>query len=554
MTIKTCDTLVSLFHKRVAADPQKPALLSKDGILTWQELAQQVLQAAAGLAGLGVQPGDRVIQVSENRREWIVCDLAIQFARAIHVPIHAPLTGPQVAYQIKDSGARIVLVSTDEQARKLAATCDALPDGLTIVSFDSTTTVVGDKQPIVFADVCASNQDTGDSMVASALQRITADSLATILYTSGTTGEPKGVMLSQRNLTSNTLATIESIAHEPEDVRLNFLPLSHVFARTCDLYTWIASGCQLALAQSRETVIRDCQEFRPTILNGVPYFFDRVRRYLVEEGRADEQGSLQEAFGGRLRLCGSGGAALPEHVYEFYQQRGIPILEGYGLTETSPVICISRLEKTKPNCVGVPISGVDVEIAEDGEIRTRGPHVMTGYYNNQSATDEVLRDGWFYTGDLGAIDEEGFLKITGRKKEIIVTSAGKNIAPVYLESLLTEDPIILQAVVIGDDRNFLTALIVPDADNLMAELIERGIDAANKQAALESQQVYELYEEQIEKCLADVSHHEQVRRFTLLGRSFTIESGELTPKMSLVRKAIQSNFAAEIDAMYSATG
>jgi long-chain acyl-CoA synthetase len=256
------------------------------------------------------------------------------------------------------------------------------------------------------------------------------------------------------------------------------------------------------------------------------------------------------ALGGRLRLCCSGGAALPEHLFDFFLERGVTVLQGYGLTETSPVVTASTVTHNKRGCAGRPIPDVEVAIAADGEIITRGPHIMRGYYKNQQATDEVLRDGWFYTGDLGELDSEGFLRITGRKKELIVTSSGKNIAPVYLESLLTQDPLILQAMVIGDDRSYLTALIVPNPDVLRGEIANRAIPVASAAAALDHPQVHALFEERIHERLVGVAPYEQVRKFKLLPRAFTIEHGEMTAKLSLRRKEIAAHFANEIAAMY----
>ena len=392
----------------------------------------------------------------------------------------------------------------------------------------------------------------GKNIEVRGVELVTPDSLATILYTSGTTGEPKGVMLSQRNLATNTLATLETFGEKPDDMRLNFLPLSHIFARTCDMNTWIARGSQLALAEARETVIADCAAIKPTLINGVPYFYDKVRRTLCEKGLADKEGALRAALGGNVRLCCSGGAALPDHVYDFYWQRGVPLLQGYGLSETSPVISVSTEEHHRRGASGRTIPDVEVRIAGDGEILTRGPHVMAGYWRNPEATAEILHDGWLSTGDLGRVDEDGFVYITGRKKEILVTAGGKNIAPVYLESLLCEDPLIVQAMVLGDGQNYLTALIVPNPDTLKAEIIARRIWVTTPQQALAHAKVQALYRERIDQRLSCVSSYEQVRRFTLLDRGFTIEHGELTPKLSLRRKEIESHFAKEIEAMYAA--
>jgi long-chain acyl-CoA synthetase len=323
-----------------------------------------------------------------------------------------------------------------------------------------------------------------------------------------------------------------------------------VFARTCDLYTWIALGSQLALAQSRESVIADCQALHPTTLNGVPYFFDKVRRVLIDMGRADEPDALRSLFGGKVRFFCSGGAALPDHVFDFFQARGVPILQGYGLTETSPVITVSSLEHVRRGASGKAIQDVEVRIADDDEILTRGPHLMSGYYHRPEETAEVIQDGWFHTGDYGDVDEDGFLFIRGRKKEIIVTSGGKNVSPVQLESLLTEDPLILQAVVIGDDRNYLTALIVPDPDQLRDVIVKQKWQIVSPAQALAHPQVIDLFRQRIQTQLATVSRYEQVRAFTLLDHGFTIESGEMTPKLSLRRDIIATNYTTQIEAMY----
>ncbi len=550
------DTIISLFVSRVRHDGDRPAIHVKRGghyqAITWHELARDVRRTAVALTSLGVRPGDRVIQLSENRYEWIVADLAIQLAQAVHVPVHAPLTGPQVVYQIIDSGANVVLLSTPEQAKKLADCGESLPDAVRYVSFDPCKMKIAGQPAQLLADLTyAAAEEAANDIEQQALNALTPDSLATILYTSGTTGEPKGVMLSQRNLTSNSVGTTQAFTQGPSDLRLSFLPYSHIFARTCDIYMWIVTGAQLALAESRDTVLADCAAIRPTVLNGVPYFFDKVYRYLADQGRADKPGSLQELFGGRMRFCCSGGAPLPDHVFDFFHQQGVPILQGYGLTETSPVITASTPTRNKRGCVGPAIPDVKVKFADDGEILTRGPHVMIGYWKNEAATDEVLKDGWLHTGDLGEMDDEGFLRITGRKKELIVTSGGKNVAPTYIESLLTQDPLILQAMVIGDGRKYLTALIVPDPENLKAEIIARKIRVTSRAAAPTHPRVLTLYEDRIRERLSVVSNYEQVKKFTLLDRGFTIESGELTPKLSLRRNVIAANLREQIEAMYA---
>jgi len=536
-------TIIEMLCRRIETDGQEAALGVKRGgkyeWLTWNDLAGAVAQMTAVLVQQGVQPGDRVAQLSENRYEWIIADLAIQMAGAIHVPIHAPLTGVQAAWQLQHSGAKVLLLSGPAQAAKLAA----VPEGLAevqCVSYEHCSELLFGRKIALLADMQAqADLSKGIDAACQSRQTAAAGSLMTILYTSGTTGEPKGVMLTRGNLASNACATIEAFGYRPNQLRLNFLPLSHIFARTCDLYCWIAEGSRLAIAESRETVIADCQAVRPTCLNGVPYFYDKVYRGLCEKGVENMPGILKGALGGAIETCCAGGAALPDHLYDYYHGQGVPLLQGYGLSESSPVITISTDKQHRRSSCGRPIPGVEVRIAEDGEILTRGPHVMTGYYKNDAATAEVLTDGWLATGDLGRLDGDGFLYITGRKKEILVTSGGKNIAPVYLESLLTEDPLILQAMIVGDGRSYLAALIVPNQELLAAELARRGgSDAAA------------IVRERINQRLASVSQYEQVGKFVLLSRPFSIEAGELTPKLSLRRQEIAAHFAAEIESMY----
>jgi len=559
--IHRADTIVEILCRRVETDGERPALAIKQGgqfrWLTWNEIAADVAQTAAALVELGVRPGERVAHLSENRHEWVIADFAIQMAGAIHVPIHAPLTGSQVAWQVKHSGAKVLLLSTREQAAKLAPLADEQLGHVAIASYDEIgEPLAGREIPTLASLKAAADLQKGIDAACTARKLARSESLATILYTSGTTGEPKGVMLTQHNLATNTLATIDAFGFAEDDLRLNFLPLSHIFARTCDLYVWLASGTRMAIAESRETVIADCQLVNPTVLSGVPHFYDRVYRGLAEKGMAETPGALRTALGGAIRYCCGGGAALPVHLFDFFHSHGVPLLQGYGLTESSPVISLSSLKSFRRGASGQAIPGIEVRIADDGEVLTRGPHVMVGYYENPQATAEVLKDGWLYTGDLGLLDADGFLTITGRKKEIIVTLGGKNIAPVYLESLLTEDPLILQALVIGDDRPCLAALIVPNHDVLASELAKLGVavssggKASSREERLTHPQVRALFERRIAERLKDVAPYEQVRAFALLPRPFTIEAGEMTAKLTLRRKVIEQHFAAEIETLY----
>lgn len=554
------DSSLRLYSKHLLLSQRTDdAFLQRGG----QQLAAEVYDWAALLVQLGVEPGDRIIHVSENRYEWIIADLAIQFARGIQVPVHAPLTGPQIAWQIQDSGAKLVILSGSAQAAKLIGQEASLASVRHFVSYDPCEQQLAGKPVQWLKDVVEEASAIDPRKIRdAALQCTTPDDVATILYTSGTTGEPKGVMLTQRNLATNSVATIHRFYDDspPRDPslgpvrRLNFLPLSHIFARTCDLYLWIVEGSELAIAESRDTVLADAAHVQPTFINGVPYFYDRVYRGLKEKGVDQTPGMLKKVLGGRIEQCCAGGAALPVHLYDYFQAQGVRLLLGYGLTESSPVISMSTVNHHRRGASGQPIGGIEVKIASDGEILTRGPHVMLGYYKRPDATMETIQDGWLSTGDLGHLDDEGFLFITGRKKELIVTLSGKNIAPVYLEGLLTQDPLIAQALVIGDGRSFLTALIVPNPEPLKAEIIARRIPVRSPAEALVHPQVLALYQERIGRCLADVAPYEQVKKFTLLSRGFSIELEEMTAKLSLRRQIIEEHFAAEIEAMYRRDG
>jgi long-chain acyl-CoA synthetase len=330
------------------------------------------------------------------------------------------------------------------------------------------------------------------------------------------------------------------------------LPLSHIYARTCDLYLWLGRRCRFALASKPESAVAEMSLIHPTVMNAVPYFYDKICKALTAAGKAETPGAVREMLGGSVRMCISGGAPLPEHVERFFAGQEMLLLQGYGLTECSPVISASTPEARKLGSVGPAIPGAEVKIADDGEILTRGPHVMRGYWKDENTTAEVVRDGWLHTGDLGYLDEEGFLFIRGRSKEILVTAAGKNIVPTFLEGLITSSPFVAQAMVVGDGRNYLTALIVPDPNALRDEIIRRKIPVLTPAQALAHAKVQEIYREELDRLLADVSHHEQVRRFTLLDRGFSIEQEELTPKLSLRRDVIAEHFATTIEQMYAA--
>ncbi len=404
-------TLADVFFGSVDARPNAVALrFVADGRpveRSWLELSQAVYCLADALYDLGIRRGDHVVHWSPNRYEWIVVDLALQGLGGVHVPLHSSLSPSQAVEQLVHSESRFAIVADQRQLAAIQPLAHELPSRLCIGTHEPApagSTVAAHCLSRLVESACPHR---GRQRIDETLRRVDPQACTTILYTSGTMGEPKGIMLSQQNLLSNALALVETFGEQPLELRLNFLPLSHIFARTCDVYTWLVRGSELALSQSRDTIIDDCQRFRPTLINGVPFFFERVRQKLVERQVADQPGILQRTFGGEIRGCFSGGGALAEHTYRYYEEQGVPLMQGYGLTETSPVVSFSTLEEHHPGSAGLALRGIDLRIDADGEILTRGPHVMLGYWKDPAATATAIRDGWLHTGDLGRSGRAG---------------------------------------------------------------------------------------------------------------------------------------------------
>jgi long-chain acyl-CoA synthetase len=507
------ETIPAFFARSVAERGNEPALgFIRSGELhwrTWNEVARDAAKIAAVLRMAGLEPGDRVAQVSENRYEWIITDLAVHLAGGVHVPMHVTLSGEQIAEQIADSGARIVFVSSE---KFLATFSDRIDSCVSVLSHDEQRKGWRSTLPDEPAVAPEHVSKPGD--------------LATILYSSGTTGRPRGVMLTQRNLAFNAAAMADAMAGTAENTRLGVLPLSHIFARTCDLYTCLYLGSRLVLAESRETLGRDLQLVQPTAMNAVPYLYQKIADHIRASGTSDDMSALRKYFGGRIDQLCCGGAALAPETADWYTKRGLTVLVGYGLTESSPVISASTPAANCPGAVGRLLRDVEVRIAADGEVLVRGPNVMRGYWRDEAATSDAIRDGWLHTGDLGEIDADGFLFIRGRKKELLVLSTGKKVMPTRVESLLATSALISQSAVFGDGQQGVVALIVPTADGFAD---------------------HEAMSAEIIRCLTCAAHEEQIHRFAILDRPFSIERGELTPKMSLCRKVIAANFAAELD-------
>ena len=587
-------TLISMFEDSIQHYGSKPALASKPKGGTYEDISYTALGESVdafskGLNALGVEKDDRVAILSENRPEWAITDFGSLKTGAVTVPMFSTLTAAQVGYILNDSGAKVICVSTEKQLEKCLSIRDKIPTLEQIIIFDS---IEGETPEGVteFERVCEATGEGTDNITSE-------DDIATIIYTSGTTGNPKGVMLTHANFISNVQVCKSLIDVSETDVLLSFLPLSHVFERLGGHYVPLFSGAKIAYAESTFTVAQNMQEVAPTVMLSVPRLYetmhDRILR-AVQEGSslkqkifhwgvsvgssvssAIQQGKnpsailrlqqniadklvfakLKAATGGRLRFFVSGGAALPQAIAEFFHAAGILILEGYGLTETSPVISMNYPEKWKFGTVGAPVPGVEVRIAEDGEILTRGPHVMKGYFNNEAATAEVIDgEGWFHTGDIGIIDADGFVKITDRKKNIIVLSNGKNVAPQPIESELVQSPFISQIMLVGNERKNLAALIVPNFDALKAWASDSdtggGIDTADLSAMLQAREVQQHIQREIRSRLTDFADFEQVRRFVLLEKEFSQEADEMTPTLKLKRNVIIERYSDKIEQMY----
>ncbi len=508
---------------------------------------------AAKLIDLGIQSGDHIGLLSENRYEWLITDIGILSAGAADVPMHAPLSAKQVAYQLGHSEARGVFVSNQAQADKVLEVADDLPNLEFLVSFDPIEPQ--SKLPYwTFAGFLQAGRNLGAEGRDRVLSRegmINADSLATIIYTSGTTGNPKGVMLTHGNLHSNSEAMLASGTSQPGDFSLSWLPYSHIYARTVDHYQAILAEITICIAESVETLVVNLAEIQPHWMASVPRFYEKVWALVGHLEPEVRNKQLHRIFGPRLRQLSSGGAPLPRHIAEGFIDAGISLMDGYGLTESSPVITFNRLDDNKIGTVGKAIPGVEIKTAADGEILTRGPHVMLGYWKNPEATAETIVDGWLHTGDVGEIDEDGFLSITDRKKDLIITSGGKNISPTELETLLVSDVFIDQAVTYGDGRQFVSALLVPNFPHLEAKAAELGASLDANGEFLSDPALTQFLEERVAHIMEAVSKPERVKRILVLARPFQLEENELTATLKVRRRFIIDKFRDQLDELYT---
>lgn len=513
--------------------------------VSWTAYRNDALACAAALIESGIEPGDRVGLLGENRIEWMLADLGILTAAGVTVSPHSSLSAKQVEFQMHNSGAKWLFVSTAGQLEKARHIRSELPDLKGIVVFDD----VPGTDVQTWTEFLQRGRQALARLGPELSKREAAlgpDDLATIMYTSGTTGDPKGVMLTHHNILSNTLACLEICPMEPGDLPLVWLPLSHIYARTVDFYETLVAGVTVCLAESPETVVAQLAELQPTHLSCVPRFYEKVIAAVGTSDPAVTAAKLRAIFGPRIKFLGAGGAPLPHAIEDTLRSAGLPILPGYGLTESSPVITFNTKTHAKPHTVGRAIPGVEVKIAPDGEILSRGPHIMKGYWKNPRATAETIRDGWLHTGDLGKLDADGFLTITGRKKELLVLSNGKKVIPTQLEGLLVADPCIDQAVVYGEGRNFLTALIVPHWESVRAAL---GLAGSDESLAADPT-VREFLQQRVNERLADMAGYEQVKKICVLAKPFSVAADEMTVSLKLRRNVIFEHHQAALDALY----
>jgi len=595
-------SIPDMLRKNAAAFPGKLALkYRKQGrfvTLSYGEYYQRALMAARGLKKCGVKPGEHVAILSENRVGWVIADMGILSIGGVTVPIYATNTPEQIEYVLNHCGARIVFVSNKYQYAKLLKVRERIPALELVVSFERFLGEAG--LPVCtfyqLSEIDFPISAREQSELEAGIDCIGADDILTLIYTSGTTGVPKGVMLSHGNILFDAWYGIRKIGLLSErEVVLSFLPMSHVLERTLGYYMTIMSGTMLVFADSIEKVPENMMEVRPTVMVSVPRLFEKIYSRIFEnvhqmpalkrtlfhwavgigkeyvearyiEGRstpflalkyniADRLifAKLREKFGGSMKMFASGGAPLDKTINEFFWVIGLPIFEGYGLTETSPAITVNTMEQIRFGSVGTVLEHTEVRVDADGEILVRGPQVMVGYYKDPEATGEAISDGWFRTGDIGHL-ENGFLYITDRKKELIITAGGKNVAPQPIENELKLDKYISSAFVYGDRKPYLTALLVPNLERIIEFARERHINYYDMDDLVIKEQVVKLYVQRVEEINSRLAPYETIKKFVLLPRDFSIEGGELTPTLKLRRKMISEKYLDKIESMYAENG
>lgn len=620
-TIVPFETLTELFinlsrkYKGACKKPfhYKPTPDAEYQPIDWDQVTDDVYSIAAYLIEKGVEKGDRVGILSENRYEWAAVDLAIQLVGAINVSLYTTLPAHQCEYILKDSGAKIFFVSTGLQLKKAVEVFEDCDELMEVVAFDVPKLEHLMEEPYVrmFDDVLiegGKQLESHKEAIKERVKMVQPEDVATLIYTSGTTGKPKGAMLTHNNIVSNVKAATQHIYWDDTDRLLSFLPLCHSFERTAGYYAMISSGVEVYYAESVDTVSKNMPEAKPTIMISVPRLFEKmynlivksveegsdtkkkIFNWAVETGRKYAEGKrglvslqkkvadklvfdkLKERTGGHVRLFVSGGAALPPEIDTFFQCAGMNILQGYGLTETSPVMAANKPGQEKVGAVGTIIPGVTVGIqslengkiiaeisgedyptdlsSEAGEILCKGPNVMKGYWNNEEATKEMIDDdNWLHTGDVGKFDE-GFLKITDRIKHMIVNAGGKNIYPGPIEDLFKTSKWIDQIVVVGEGQNYMAAIIVPDFEVVAKFAKDQGLDFNGNEELIELDEVKDIYKKELRSFSKELASHEKIRDFRLVANEFTVETGEITPTLKVKRRVISDKYGHLIDDIF----
>jgi long-chain acyl-CoA synthetase len=594
-------TIPHLFEHTVSAHSSTPFLGKKVNgeylYQTYGEVAELINHFASALLEKGIQQGDRVAQISNNRPEWVITDLGTMSCGAVHTPLYATVSAQALTYILNDSGARLLIAEHEghmEMLKQCQNDLEHLEGVIALTGFEPA--AYSKFEVWSWDEFLTFGLDSWEKNRAALVARkvaIKPTDVCSLIYTSGTTGEPKGAMLMHGNFLHNAICIRPLIAISAGELELSFLPLSHVFERTL-LYLIVSLGCTIAYAESFDTVRENMLEVRPHLVASVPRLYEKIFTAVTTKAQnaptmkrmkwrlfnwalgvgkkhceAKWKGSIpavlaaqnalaqklvfakiQAATGGRIKVFASGGAPLRADVCEFFLNVGFNLIEGYGLTETSPVITMNPIERPKIGTVGKTIQAVEVKIAEDGEILTRGPHVMLGYFNKTESTSESIdKEGWFRTGDIGEMDEEGYLKITDRKKELIILSNGKNVAPSPIEQSIKESKYIEQCVVLGDKRSYISALVVPSFEALSSWCEDNRISQSPPEMA-ESPELLEFLTEVVSKACANFSPYEQVKKIAILPRELSQEHGELTPTLKIKRRVVNDNFAAKISSIY----
>lgn len=585
MVIKYMDinkTIPQNFFDTARQHEKKRALsYKKDGAychLSYQELARKVKEFSSGLQKMGVKRGDKVAVFSANRPEWAIADLAIMAAGAVNVPVHATLSPRIIGFILNHCEAKFLIVAGEDLLNKFFLVREKLPVLEKIIYAEKISDEqrkLTAKELVEWEEVAAAGA-TGTKI--GALPATEADDIASIIYTSGTTGLPKGVCLTHRNFISNVTAILKSVPIYSSDRFLSFLPLSHILERTGGYYIALLVGAEIAYAESFKDLGANLKEVHPTILACVPRVFERfydkiwnsvktgsklkkkLFYFALQSDRNSWRGKAADAvvlkkirkhLGGNLRFAISGGAPLDPKIAKFFGKIGVLILEGYGLTETSPVLAVNKTEACRFGSVGQPLEGQELKITSEKEIIARGPHLMRGYYRDEEETAKAIdEDGWFHTGDLGFLDSDNYLTIIGRKKEMMVTAGGKNIWPEPLEQMLNLDKYINQSMIVAHRRKFVGALIVPDWKEIQIYLKGKGNNVSDPRALISDREVLDLFGESLVKMNADLPDWEQVKNFILLPDEFSQERDELSPTLKLCRHNIEKNYRREIERIY----